>query len=217
MTRPAMNSVATQVYDSLVPFNDLAGKDGEAVDWALAYFVNWLCDSTLQQVAGYAFDGDGGELGWSVLLDLDRVPDEAIKYLAQFVGVTINDALDVAGRKAQIANLESMQRGSASYIRSLLDTLVAAEGSSDWVLRERYDPTNPSVDSAYHFQVIIVTDDPSPDPDPTLLALRKAKPAGLIMHYQRATANDWQYIADNYTDWSDVRSSFTDWDDVRDA
>jgi REP element-mobilizing transposase RayT len=210
MTAPTLNSVAQRLYDGLIPFNDSQERDGESTAWALAYLCSFIGDELLQQIFDYAEDTDT-DPGWTVLYDLERVPDEAIKYLGQLIGVVVDDALTPTLQKAQIADRRSQRRGTLTELQAVLTESTTAFGDDGWFLRERHDPTNPLVDSAYHFQVVIKTTNLTPDPDDVYDAMVRAKPAGLVMHYSRVTANDWQYIKDTYALWSDVDAALTTW------
>jgi hypothetical protein len=55
--------------------------------------------------------------GWSVLLDVDRVPDKGLGYLGQFVGVPLDPQLSPEKQRERIRSAEGWHRGQpASFI-----------------------------------------------------------------------------------------------------
>src|SRR5947209_2404735 len=55
-------------------------------------------DLLQREIAGYARDSDDGP-GWSALLDLQRVPEKGLAWLAQFWGARIEPSLELAPRR----------------------------------------------------------------------------------------------------------------------
>jgi hypothetical protein len=124
-------------------------------------------------VEEYARDTDDGKIGYSILVDATRVPDEAIPWLGQFVGITITQGLPPDQQKEQLIGLGNWKRGTVAALKAA--PLPFLTGSQTVIVKER--DTSP-----YHFEVITYADETT-DSAKVLEALMSQKPAGLIMTY----------------------------------
>lgn len=129
--------------------------------------------SIFELVEEYASDGDNGEIGYSLLVDGNRVPDEAVPWLAQFVGVRLTTGLSVADQRSQLLGLGNLKRGTIAALQAA--PVPYLTGSQSVVVHERDT-------SAYHFEVVTLGSE-TPDSDLVLAALLTQKPAGLVMSY----------------------------------
>lgn len=206
MTRPTVGTVAEEIYDACAAH---ASQD-EALGWPLLKLVGAI-GAMAQRLDDYADEGPDGELPWSILLDIDRVADADLEHLAQFVGVTIPPSLDAASKRLRIRETDGFKRGTVGAIMGAARQHLI--GDKQVVLRERYNPTSPDVDSAYHLTVYTYTDE-TPDAAAVERALEAQKPAGLILHYESRTGQDWATLVATYSTWADVVAGFTDWADV---
>lgn len=64
----------------------------ESLGWPLLRFIASIADA-LQWTDSLVRDSDDG-VGWSAVMDLDRIPDEGLPWIAQLVGV---DTIDKTG------------------------------------------------------------------------------------------------------------------------
>lgn len=140
---------------------------------ALAVYLGALGDNLFQEIEDWASDTDLGQPGYSLLLDADRVPDKAIPWLAQFVGVTITKGLPAADQRSQLKGLTNWKRGTVDALQAA--PLPYLTGSKTVIIKERFT-------GAYNFEVITYTSE-TPDSASVLAALIAQKPAGLIMTY----------------------------------
>lgn len=208
MTQPTVGSVAQQLYDALTP---LAFAD-EACDWSLLYFLA-ANGQMVQQIDTYASDTPDGDPGWSILLDIDRCPDEALGYIAQCCGVSLLAGATSDQSRLRIRSTDGMKRGTPSaVIGAAQQALIAGQRVT---LRERYNPANPSVDSPYHFEVTTYTAE-TPDADELARRVEEQKPAGNIAHTLVVDGQDWQRVEDDYATWADVATAYATWEDVAD-
>lgn len=208
MTIPDHGNVAAELYDALTP---LAWRDEE-----LGYHLLLYCEaigSMLEQVDGYVRDNDAlGLPGWGILLDVENVPEEALGYLAQFVGVSLVSGHTAAQSRVRIASTDGFARGSIVAFRAA--AMAHLTGGQRVTLRERYDPANPGDDSPGHIHVTTYTDE-TPDSAAVLAALTAQKPAGLILHYEVQDGQDYQNLLDNHPTYQDVKDDYVDYDAVR--
>jgi hypothetical protein len=121
----------------------------------------------------WARDTDDGKIGYSILVDANRVPGYAIPWLAQFVGVSITQGLSVTQQREQLLGLGNWKRGTVAALQAA--PLPLLTGSQTVQVKER--DTSP-----YHFQVLTYASE-TPDSSKVLAALLAQKPAGLVMTY----------------------------------
>ena len=81
-----------------------------------------------EEVDTYVRDTDAGP-GWSMLLDVDRIPNKGLAWLAQFVGVTLNDQLDDATQRQRIRETDGFRRGSPDA-RRVSSTAIRTHATS---------------------------------------------------------------------------------------
>jgi hypothetical protein len=174
-TAPPLDSFAQELYDRLEPLQYAEAEH----DYALRKFCAAL-GVPFQQVEDLARDQvveppPGGfsqrvvHPGWSVLLDIDRVPDEALAWLGQFVGVPLNPDLDSAGNRERIKTTEGWKRGTVgsivgaaksvlelkpTYRRVVLDDLPQAY----WRLEEK---SGDALDHSRHNHPLTVSGSPT--------------------------------------------------------
>lgn len=131
-------SFAERVYDELSPL----ARDDAAHDWALLIYLGGL-GQMFQEIEDLSRDTDAG-VGWSPLLDLNRVPDKALPWLAQFVGVQIPSGLTAQQQRDRIAATDGWKRGSVGAIVGAVQQYLT--GAKQVLLYERDT-------SAYHFEI----------------------------------------------------------------
>ena len=139
---------------------------------ALATYLSGL-GLNFEVIEEYARDTDDGKIGYSILVDATRVPDEAITWLGQFVGVQITQGLPPAQQKQQLVGLGTWKRGTVAALQAA--PLPFLTGSQTVIVKER--DTSP-----YHFEVLTYANETT-DQNKVLAALLTQKPAGLIMTY----------------------------------
>lgn len=209
MTRPTVSDVAELLYDAVSP---LAYADAEH-----GYALLHICHAgTLALVTPYSWamdDESETRPGWSVLLDLEEAPDEALDWLGQFNGSRLPDGLSEAERRSRIVSADGAERGTPGSIVAAVEPLLT--GTKTVLMRERYNSATPLVDAPWHLQVTTLTSE-TPDPDAVEAAILTQKPAGIVLDYHTVDGQDWQSVLDNNTDWTDVDATFDTWQDVAD-
>lgn len=193
MPRPTPTTALQEdLYASMGP---LAYDDANQ-DWALLKYCGAMAKA-LDTVNKYASD-DGDYPGWSILLDADRCPEEALPYLAQFVGVTPLAGLSVADQRIRIKSSDGMKRGTlTSLVAAIQATLT---GAKTVFIGERNG-------SAYRLGVGTYPSE-TPDPAATLAAIIAQKPAGIVLDYAVAAAVTYTLVRVKYSDYDDVKATF---------
>lgn len=208
MPRPVVGSFAEDLYAALEPVSYADPTTG----WPLLLFCGAL-GTLMQKVEDYVRDSPNGP-GWTQLMDIDRVPREAIPYLAQYVGVQIpSSGLTEQQERDRTKGVGGWNRGTpAALIEQIKPHLTGAQRV---LLRERSDPAN-SGDRPYHFTVVTYTSQ-TPDPAAVVAAIadrHTGKPAGLQFTHLVLTGQEWRSIYENYATWRGVMDNFPTWRDV---
>lgn len=164
--RPVVSQAAEDLYAGLGPW---AEEDGEDTEWALLHWCDALTGG-IQKLYTYTYD-DGDYPGWSILLDLDRVPEEAMGYLAQFVGAQLQTGNTVAQNRDVILNRPGWKRGRPATLISAVQATL--EGSQRVTLLERDTSPYHATVQTYNHQTTDVA--------ATEAAIAANKPGGLII------------------------------------
>jgi len=140
---------------------------------ALRIYLSALGDELFQTVQDWSSDTDANQPGWSILVDASRVPDEAIAYLAQFVGVIVTKGMSYADQRTQLIGLANWKRGTVAAIQAA--PLPFLTGSQTVIVKERFpDP--------YSLEVMTYANETT-DQAKVLAAILSEKPAGLVLTY----------------------------------
>lgn len=173
------DSFAARLYGMLAP---LAQQDGLA-SWSLLTFCNAI-GLGYQLVEDWVRDTPDGP-GWSLLLDLDRCPPEALPWLGQFVGVRLLPGADDAASRTRIAETDGFHRGTPDALRSAAAATLT--GNKHVVFTERYHG------DAYALDVVTYVDE-TPDDATTLRALIAQKPGGIVLTYRSSVGQDYGVV-----------------------
>jgi hypothetical protein len=204
-TALAPDTFAARLYGMLAP---LAQLDPDA-GWSLLILHNAI-GVMYQLVEDWVRDTADGP-GWSLLMDADRCPNEALPWLGQFAGVRVLPGSDADAQRARVKSTDGFRRGTrAALVGAAQATLT---GAKTVVFRERDGaemgyPNPPEV--AYCLTVITYTAQ-TPDPTATLNALIAQKPGGIILQYRTAAGQDYQSVKDGYATYALVASTYHDY------
>jgi hypothetical protein len=143
--------------------------------------------------------------GWSVVVDIDRSPPGALPWLAQFVGVTTDPALNDADQRTRIKETDGWKRGSIGAFKAA--TKLYLTGYRTVILRERYN-------SAYHILVITRTYE-TPDPARSLEAMIAQKPAGLTLEYRVVSGRTYLEVRDENSNYQAAKVNYSSYEMMR--
>lgn len=138
-----MLSAGQEVYDAIRKAVDDPYGD-------LATYVGAVTDELIQEMEDMVRDS-GSRPGWSALLDLNRIPDQGLPYLAQFTGVRFPSSLSPADQRIRIARTDGWNRGTPAAIAAA--PLPYLTGNKTVILRER-DPAACAGQPEYGLTVI---------------------------------------------------------------
>jgi len=210
------DTFAERLYDALGP---LAQLDPE-VGWSLLILCNAI-GTMFQLVEDLVRDTPDGP-GWSMLVDVDRCPPEALAWLAQFVGVRILPGSTPDQARIRIESTDGFQRGTRQAMIAAARAAMT-DPSGPVIFRERDGahmghPESPEY--AYCLSVITYQND-TPEADwpagegPVGFALNSQKPGGILLSYRVATGQDWLQVSENFATWADVKAHYPDWASVK--
>lgn len=197
------DSYAERLYAALAP---IALRDPDH-GWALLILVNAI-GGMFQEPEDLARDTPEGP-GWSALMDLDRCPDMALPWLAQFVGVRPLPGSTEDEQRLRIASTDGFKRGTPAAIRGAVEATLT--GNRIVYFRER-DPNG--ADPPYTLEVVTLTAE-TPDPGATLAALLAQKPGGIVLTYRTVLGQDWQELQQSGNTWRQARTTYATWRDMR--
>ena len=144
------------------------------------------------------------ETGWSLMLDVDRCPDEALPWLGQIVGLRMAPGLSPDDQRQQIKDVANWKRGTLGAIAGAPAPFLT--GTKTVIVRERYDGSG--FDAPYYIEVITYAAE-TLDPVKVEAAIRGQKAAGIILTYVCEAGQDLQQLKDNHTDLQNVKDSYT--------
>lgn len=198
----APETFASRLYGMLAP---LAQYD-PSYGWSLLIFVNAI-GSMFELVEEWVRDSEDGP-GWSLLLDLDRCPPEALPWLAQFVGVRLLPDSTAVEQRARIASTDGFSRGTPSSIRGAAAATLT--GTKTVVFRERYGG------DAYALTIVTYTAE-TPDEAATRRAIVAQKPAGIVLDYHASAGQDWESVRVGFATWDAMKAAYPTWNSVKTA
>lgn len=143
------------------------------------------------------------EVGWSLLLDPDRCPAEALPWLAQIVGLVLDTSLSEDDQRATIKATPNWKRGTPGAMRSA--PLPWLTGTQSVVIRERYDGSGN--DAPQDIEVITLSSETT-DAAKVEAAIRSQKPAGDRLVYVNSSGQDLQNVKDDYSTLADVKAAY---------
>lgn len=160
---------AKLLYKAMPPLAVEADPDN---DWALLRFTQAITTMLLDRVYSYVLPDDGSP-AWSLMLDVDRAPSDALGYIAMFSGATLKAGLTDDGQRIRIKEAQGWQRGKPDAIKGAARSMLT--GTKQVTLVERY--LNP-----YRIRLTTLRTE-TPDPVAMEAAVRAALPAGITLEY----------------------------------
>jgi len=204
-----VKDVTQRLYDNLEPL----AKTDWIYGWPLLAFIDTI-GLMFQDAADLVQDGPNGEPGWAILLDIDRVPDEGLPFLGQFIGIHFFQGIDAPTMRQQIRDKINWARGTPRSILAAVALFLTGTKTVQMTERDA---------GAYHFGVVIWATEAPTDTSatsPVVTYVNKfAKPAGLqwtltvnpgsppSLTYSQIYTKLWtyQYIYDQFQTYGDIR------------
>jgi hypothetical protein len=156
--------------------------------------------------------GPEGSPGYSELVDIARIPDAWLGYLAQFVGVKLQSGLDAATQRSRVRSTDGMNRGSVKGIVGAAQQHLT--GNKRVIIRERWN-TNTGLADPLWAEVITYTPE-TPNAQQVRDDVMSQKPARIQLTFTVAAGQDWEALKTNYGSWQAVKDAYGNWQAVRD-
>lgn len=145
-----------------------------------------------------------GDPGWSIVMDVDRAPDDWLAWLAQFAGVRLDPSLSDADQRIRIKSTDGFKRGTPAAIAGAVQPLLT--GTKTVQIVERYG-------TAYRLNVITLAAE-TPDPAKVQAAALAQKPAGLVMTVIAVATADWNAFTLSHSSYNDVLATYINYNEV---
>lgn len=177
---PTPTTFAERVYAQLDPLKYAESGLGNP----LSVYTDSL-NPMFDEIDEYASDGDFGEVGWSSIMDVDRAPLKALPWLAQFVGVTLDQTLSEADQRNQVKTVPGFSRGTKASIIAAAQRHLT--GTRDVIMIERYQG------KAYRLYIATRTAQ-TPNNLVTIADIKTQKPAGITLFYEILSGQTFQEL-----------------------
>lgn len=167
-----VGTFARAVY-ALLDLDDLLETDNQR-SWILSFIG--AIGSAFQQMDTLAHaDPETDDPPWSILMDVDRIPDEGLAWFGQFMGVVINPNIDVNSQRQQIRDRSGWRRGTVPVIRAAVRQVLTGTQTVEFLERDT---------SPYHFNIATYSAETSAFAQAIIPNIvRDNKPAGLQFTY----------------------------------
>lgn len=197
MARPTVHPTTELLYGSLGgAFTDRDDEHG----WAL---LSWLDGHghLLGAVDDLVRDSDDG-VGWSVLFDIDRVPDAFLPWLAQAVGVRLSRGITATQQRDEIRAAAYRRRGTPAAIEQSARVFLTGSQRVDIYEREG---------SAYRFRVRVYAAEFTDDEAALTAAVQRAKPAGLVATVEVVSGATYGDLDTMHGTYGDMDAAYVDY------
>jgi hypothetical protein len=153
---------------------------------------------------------DDDELGWSILLDPDAAPVQALPYLAQYVGERLPVGLDEAGMREWIKDAPNQRRGTVESIVRVAQRYLT--GQRTVAVRER---SGTGANPEDYLTVQTYTTE-TPNPAVTFSDLRRdVVPADIVLTHNVMDGQAWADVKLTYPTWAAVKAAYATWESAR--
>lgn len=187
--------------------------EGQISEDLVAAHEPWITDDLavyLRAIGGmfaevelYAFDTDDFE-GWSILLDVDRCPAEALPYLAQYVGERLPIGLTEEQERQWIRDAPNQRRGT---LQSIVDAgqRYLTGGKNITVIQRDGGPDR---------LTIVSYTDQTPNSAQVLAELYTVVPADISLTYVVSSGQIWSQVVATDADWANSMAESATWADL---
>jgi hypothetical protein len=136
---------------------------------------------------------------WETVLDADAAPDEALGWLAMFVGVRRDVTWTADQLRDAIRSPAGFARGTPAAIREAAKRHLT--GSKTVIMTERFGG------SAYSLYIRTLASE-TPDEAVTLADILTQKPAGIVLNYDTLTGQDYAGLDASYSSYAGVDTDY---------
>lgn len=146
-------------------------------------------------------DQTGGQVGWSILLDPNRVPDDYLPWLLQMVGTRPLASETADSMRGRIYDGETYKRGTPQS----LEDAAARAGATRFIIQERY------TGSAWQVRFLF---DSGEFTDEMLARVVAKLPAGIVWSYGFWGGMTYDTMKTTFTNYANVLASTASYTDL---
>lgn len=159
--------------------------------------------SMFAEVELYSEDTEDYE-GWSILLDVNRCPREALPYLAQYVGERLPGGLTEEQERQWIRDAPNQVRGT---VKSIVDAAqrYLTGGKTVTIIQRDGGPDKLTV---------VTYTDQTPNSAQVLGELDKVVPADITLTYVVSAGQIWSQVVATDADWNNTMAESPTWADL---
>lgn len=192
-----ISDLSAILYDALVPGQEVPPDPPEQTD------LMWLTVSLARPMDGYWLLAQDN---WETSLDPTATPAEALRWLAQFPGVRVEEAWTDDQLRDAIARPTGWARGTPTALFDAGKRTLT--GSQYMVMVERFGG------NAYHlFMRSLISE--TPDEDATRAAILAEKPAGIVLDYAATDSQTFFQLDTNYASFADVDTAYASFTELQ--
>lgn len=137
MSRPVVSNFAESIY---AQFPDAIRKEDANHDYALLIYAGAI--GAMFEDIDIIAHAQGGNDPWTILLDIERLGDNAIPWIGQFLGVSVDTSLPPDEQRQQIRDHTAWDRGTPKALKESIRPLLtgtktvelAERSSSAWTI-----------------------------------------------------------------------------------
>lgn len=183
-------------------------KGDEDRGWPLLKFLHGFY-LPMQQIDDIVRDREDMP-GWAILFDPDLCPARYLPWLAMFAGVRLLPGMTEAEIRSRIKARDGIKRCTpAALLAAAKD--YASPGATV-VLRERYNPYEPTEDAAGYVTLIAFADE-TPDPFALFNAVKaEQKDVGLLLYLVVSAHTDYFAVEADNESYQDVIDNYATYD-----
>jgi hypothetical protein len=166
-----------------------------------------FCDgigAMFEEVEMISSDAPGGHPGFSILLDINRIPIEWLPYLAQFIGATVNTNLASQDQRNWVKSATGLVRSRPAAIKAAVQTTLT--GDQFVHIRERDG-------SAWRYTVVTKPEE-TPDAAATMAVIQATKPAPDQAFQEIVDYADYEWVKENIATYADLRTAYATYGDL---
>jgi len=160
--------------------------------------------SMFEQIELYGFDTEDFE-GWSILLDVDRCPAEALPYLAQYVGERLPAGLLEEEMRQWVRDAPNQRRGTLPALVDAAQRYLTGGKNVTVIQRDAGHPD--------HVTVVTYTDQ-TPNSAQVLAEIMSVFPAELTLTYVVSSGQIWSQVIATDADWTNSMAESATWADL---
>jgi len=200
MPAPTLIPFAQRIYDRMLPLQN----DEPNNNWALANYLNAIA-TAYDDVEILADVGPAGQVGWSIIVDINRVPDAGLPWLGQFIGVVLPPGLTAAQQRSAIQTAYGWRRGTPAALTAAIAPLLT--GNKTVIFKER--------DGDPYTLTVITRSSETPNSAAVLAALTSQKPAGIILNYLTSTGFTYLELRATQATYTTTRTNYATYTALR--